>query len=58
MFLQLGHTKLDAFHFSKSLTLEYYRLTIPFPEGERYAMVQQIRRAAVPVHLNLAEGAS
>ena len=58
MFLQLGHTKLDAFQFSKSLTLECYQLTGHFPDNERFAMIQQIRRAAVSVHLNFAEGAS
>jgi len=29
-----------------------------FPPDEKYAMVQQIRRAAVSVHLNIAEGCS
>ena len=58
MFLQLGHTKLNAYQHSKALVLECYKLTINFPMQERFAMVQQIRRAALSVHLNLAEGAS
>lgn len=58
MFLQLGHTKLTVYQDSKSLTLECYRITRFFPNDERFAMVQQIRRAALSVHLNLAEGAS
>ena len=58
MFLQLSHTKLGIFQASKSLTLECYRLTKNFPQDEKYAMVQQIRRAALSVHLNIAEGCS
>src|SRR5829696_6272827 len=58
MFLQLAHTKLDVFKVSKLLTLECYRITKIFPSEEKYAMVQQIRRAALSVHLNIAEGCS
>ena len=58
MFLNLGHTKLIVYHTSKALALECYRLTRYFPGDERFAMVQQIRRAALSVHLNLSEGAS
>jgi len=58
MFLQLAHTKLNVFGFSKALTLECYRITILFPNHEKFAMVQQIRRAAISVHLNIAEGCS
>ena len=58
MFLALGHTKLTVYQYSKALALECYRLTRYFPGDERFAMVQQIRRAALSVHLNLAEGAS
>jgi four helix bundle protein len=58
MFLQLAHTKLDIYKISKSLTLECYRTTKSFPADEKYAMVQQIRRAALSVHLNVSEGCS
>jgi four helix bundle protein len=33
-------------------------MTRQFPVEEKFAMVQQIRRAALSVHLNLAEGCS
>ncbi len=58
MFLELAHTKLDAFKFTQELALECYRLTKIFPNEEKFALVQQIRRAAISVHLNLAEGCS
>jgi four helix bundle protein len=58
MFLQLTHTKTDVFRQSQSLALECYRVTKAFPTDERFAMVQQIRRAALSVHLNVAEGCS
>lgn len=58
MFLQLAHTKLDVYKFSRALTLECYKVTKQFPPDERFAMVQQIRRAATSIHLNLAEGCS
>lgn len=38
--------------------LECYRLTADFAANEKFAMVQQIRRAALSVNLNLAEGCS
>ncbi len=56
MFLQLAHTKIDVFQQSRKLTLEFYRITKDFPTEEKFAMVQQIRRAALSVHLNIAEG--
>ena len=58
MFLQLAHTKLNVYQFSQELALECYRVTKQFPQDERFAMVQQIRRAAISVHLNIAEGSS
>jgi four helix bundle protein len=58
MFLQLAHTKLDVFQCSRELALSCYRLTRQFPDSEKFGMVQQIRRAALSVHLNISEGCS
>jgi len=58
MFLNLKHTMLDIFHATKTFTLECYKATKLLPADERFAMVQQIRRAALSVHLNVAEGCS
>jgi len=58
MFLQLAHKKLNVYQFSQALALECYKVTRQFLNDEKFAMVQQIRRAALSVHLNLAEGSS
>jgi four helix bundle protein len=58
MFLKLKHTELAIFKVTKALTLECYKATLLLQADERFAMVQQIRRAAVSVHLNVAEGCS
>jgi four helix bundle protein len=58
MFLQLAHTKLNVYQFSQEFALEAYKVTKKFPADERFAMISQIRRAALSVHLNLAEGCS
>lgn len=58
MFLTLNHQKLDIYSFSKSFVLESYKLTKILPADEKFGMISQIRRAALSVHLNIAEGAS
>ena len=58
MFLELAHTKLKVYGFSRQFSLECYKITKCFPPDERFALMQQIRRAAVSVHLNIAEGCS
>jgi four helix bundle protein len=56
MFLELSHTKLDVFQVSKKFVLSCYKETKTFPTEEKFGITQQIRRAALSVHLNLAEG--
>jgi four helix bundle protein len=58
MFLELSHTKLDVFKVSRAFVLDCYRQTKSFPADERFGMISQIRRAALSVHLNVAEGCS
>ena len=58
MFLELAHTKLDVFKVSRELVLNCCKETKSFPNDEKFALTQQIRRAAISVHLNLAEGSS
>ncbi len=58
MFLTLNHQKLDIYNFSKSFVFESYKLTRILPVDEKFGMISQIRRAALSVHLNIAEGSS
>lgn len=58
MFLKLNHQHLDLYTISRQFVHECYLLTNVLPCDERYGMISQIRRAALSVHLNIAEGAS
>ncbi len=58
MFLKLNHQKLDVYFSSRLFVVECYKLTKLLPADEKFGMITQIRRAALSVHLNLAEGAS
>lgn len=40
------------------LTADIYRLTTMFPSHERYGLSQQLRRAAISIASNIAEGAA
>lgn len=47
---------LDAYKAGKVLIKEVYRLLKKFPKEEQYAMCDQLRRAAISVTSNIAEG--
>ena len=50
--------RLDVWQVSRALVKEVYRLLAQFPDFEMYNLTNQIRRAAVSVSLNIAEGTS
>ena len=51
------HERLEAWKFSMELAKAVYEMTANFPAEERYGLAQQMRRAAVSIPSNLAEGA-
>jgi four helix bundle protein len=50
-------TELRVWQRSHRLTLTIYELTQGFPESERFTLVPQVRRAAISICSNIAEGA-
>ena len=51
------HEQLEAWKFAMQLVKAVYELTADFPAEERYGLSQQMRRAAVSIPSNIAEGA-
>lgn len=56
--LNLSHKNLEVYKISLNLLEEVYSATKGFPKEELYVLVSQIRRAAISVCSNIAEGAS
>jgi len=52
------HKTLDVWVLAMKLAEEIYRLTLGFPADEKFGLVSQMRRAAVSIPSNLAEGAA
>ena len=48
--------KLDVYNYSKVLVISIYKLLENYPQEEKFAICSQIRRAAVSVPSNIAEG--
>lgn len=51
-----SYEDLIAWQKSYQVVLEIYRLTKTFPDDERFGLVSQMRRAAVSIPSNIAEG--
>jgi four helix bundle protein len=54
--LRHGYRELRVWNTAISLVLEIYRLTEAFPFTERFGLTSQLRRAAVSIPSNIAEG--
>jgi len=52
------HYKLEAWKNSMDLVDDIYELTGDFPAEEKFGLVSQMRRSAVSVPSNIAEGAA
>jgi four helix bundle protein len=51
-----NYKDLNAWQKSYELCLKIYRITAKFPNEERYGLTSQIRRSAVSIVSNIAEG--
>ncbi len=51
-----NYKELNVWQKSYELCLKIYRLTAKFPNEERYGLTSQIRRSAVSIPSNIAEG--
>lgn len=49
-------TDLEAWKLGHELVLEIYRVTKMFPVAERFGIIDQLRRAAISITANIAEG--
>jgi four helix bundle protein len=52
------HYDLDVWKDAMRLARETYRITASFPASERFGITNQMRRSAVSVPSNIAEGAA
>ena len=55
---QRPHKKLDVWKNAMNLAVRIYEVTRAFPKEEIYGITSQLRRAAVSVPSNIAEGAA
>jgi four helix bundle protein len=51
------YRNLEVWQRAMDYVAEIYRFSSAFPEGERFNMASQIRRAATSIPLNISEGA-
>jgi four helix bundle protein len=54
--LELAHKKLDVWKKSLEYVSSIYKLTQAFPREEQFGLTSQLRRAAVSIISNIAEG--
>ena len=56
--LKLNHKHLEVWKKSVGLVMEIYDLTEYFPSEEKFGLTSQLRRAAISIPSNIAEGAA
>ena len=57
MFIKLNHKSLKVYEAIREL-VKVYAVSLKLPVEEKFNMVQQMRRVALSVKLNLAEGST
>ena len=58
MFLRLNHKNLDVYKAARELLKLSYQITKKLPPEEKFNLSSQIKRSALSVILNIAEGSS
>ena len=53
----MTHKDLDVWNRSVDLVLKIYELTKELPENEKFGLISQIKRSAISIPSNIAEGA-
>lgn len=56
--MSVGYERLDVWQKGMDLAVEVYDLTRGLPAGERFSLADQMRRCAVSIPSNIAEGAA
>ncbi|MDX1272713.1 four helix bundle protein [Bizionia paragorgiae] len=54
----MGHKELDVWKESMLLVQLVYKVTADFPKSENFGLTSQIRRSAVSIPSNIAEGSA
>jgi len=52
------HKDLKVWQFSKELVVDIYKLTASFPKEEIYTITSQIKKSAISIPSNIAEGSA
>lgn len=50
--------ELEVFKLAHSLVLDIYKLTENFPQEEKFGLINQMRRSAYSIPMNLIEGSN
>lgn len=54
----MTHKDFDVWKLSMEVVINVYEITKPFPDEEKFGLVSQMRRCAVSIPSNIAEGAA
>lgn len=54
----MTHKDLDIWKLSMEMVVDIYEITKSFPDEEKFGLVSQMRRCAVSIPSNIAEGAA
>ena len=54
--MSVGYERLEVWQKGMDLAIGVYGMTRGLPAGERFSMVDQMRRCAVSIPSNIAEG--